>query len=181
MIPIHVYRGHFTKPNDLFGPLPGVKNGNALCYEFELPDRFIPAKGKTRLERSFVLLDVGVSFSNPVWFKDQELNTWYADLIYVEQKGNDFICLDLFIDALIPTDGRPYRQLDLEEFAEAIDSDKLTWEIASHGLKRWQSFLDNHLHKERFPVSPWSDFPPQTIQDLQALASPLDTPVKFVE
>ena len=179
MIPVSVYRGHYTKPNELFGPLPGLKQGNVLCYEFELPDRFVPAKGKTRVERTFVLLDLGVSFVNPIWFKDQEENTWYADLIHLEQRGSDFICLDLFIDALIPTDGRSYRQLDLEEFAEAVDAQQLTWLVASDGLKRWQAFLDNHLHKERFPVATWSDFPPHTIKDLQALPSPLDTPVKM--
>lgn len=179
--PCKVFRGHYTKPNELFGPLPGFRQDNILCYEFELPERFIPAEGKTSVERIFVILDLGISFSNPIWFQGQEIDTWYTDLIHIEQQDNNYICLDLFIDALIPTDGRPYRQLDLEEFAVAVDTQQLTWKIASDGLQRWQAFLDRYLHQERFPTVQWSNFPPEAIKDLQALPVPLYTPVKWAE
>jgi hypothetical protein len=38
-----------------------------LAYEFELPARFEPWPGRTRLERVFVLLDTGVSLALPCW------------------------------------------------------------------------------------------------------------------
>lgn len=172
---ITVFRGHYTKPDKLFGPFLGFRQANVLCYEFELPKSFKPAVGKTNLERTFVLLDLGISFSNPIWFKDQEIDTWYVDLVHVEQNENTYTCLDLFIDAIVPTDGRSYRQLDFEEFAVAVDTKQLDWATASDGLQRWQTFLDSHLHQERFPTIHWSDFPPQAIKELQALPIPLVT------
>lgn len=170
-VPIEVQRGHYSEPDELSAPLAGFRHGNILYYDLELPKKFIPAEGKTQQERIFVLLDVGISFSNPIWFKGEDRDTWYADLVHIEQQGNRYICRDFFIDAIIPTDGRPYRQLDFEEFARAIDAEKIPWQVASHGLQRWQAFLDTHLHQERFPTKAWSDFPPQAITDLQMLPS----------
>lgn len=170
-VPIEVQRGHYTKPDALSAPLAGFRHGNILYYDLELPEKFVPAEGKTRQERIFVLLDVGISFSNPIWFKGDEIDTWYANLVHIEKQGNRYICLDFFIDAIIPTDGRPYRQLDIEEFAQAIDANEIPWQVASLGLQRWQTFLDTYLHQERFPTLPWSDFPPQAIRALQTLPS----------
>jgi hypothetical protein len=41
------------------------------------------------------------------------------------------------------------------------------------GLRRWQRFLDRHLHASRDPSGTWTDFPPRRLRDLAALPSPL--------
>ncbi len=43
-----------------------------LVYEFALPDSYVPWPGRTLLERTFVLLDLGVSFPNPCWVRQLE-------------------------------------------------------------------------------------------------------------
>lgn len=61
--PIEVLRGTWKEPGLRFGPLPGYQLGDVLAYEWELPARFEPWPGRTLLERTFVLLDVGISFA----------------------------------------------------------------------------------------------------------------------
>lgn len=165
----------------LFGPLPGVRCGNAVAYEFELPDCFEPWSGRTLLERTFVLLDLGVSFANPCWARctrpdgtivdrhAEGRDTWYVDLVTVEQEAHRYTFRDLYIDVMVPMDGRHYRLLDLDEFAEAIDQGSLTVREATDALRRWQQFLDRHLHSERAPAGTWSDFPPAAIGALREM------------
>ncbi|MBI4213803.1 MAG: DUF402 domain-containing protein [Chloroflexi bacterium] len=175
--PIEVFRGrHGQEP--LFGPLPGVRLGDVLAYEFELPDSFEPWPGRTLLERTFVLLDLGVSFANPCWVRrttpdgavvdrtDQGSDRWYVDLITVERDGDQYTCRDLYIDVMVPMDGRHYRMLDLDDYAAAIDDGLLNVAQATDGLHRWQRFLDRHLHTDRAPIGTWSDFPPAAIRPL---------------
>lgn len=59
--------GHKPADTGLFGPLPGVRVGDVVAHEFELPERFEPWPGRTRLERTFVLLDLGISMASPCW------------------------------------------------------------------------------------------------------------------
>lgn len=80
---------------------------------------------------------------------------------------------DQYIDVIVPTDGRPYRMLDLDEFADAVRDGALSLVEALDGLGRWQRFLDRHLHSQRFPATGWTDFPPATIAPLVALPAPL--------
>ena len=56
--------------------------------------------------------------------------------------------------------------LDLDEFADAIGDGLLSSEQATDALRRWQQFLDRHLHAERAPVGAWTDFPPAAIRPL---------------
>jgi hypothetical protein len=67
----------------------------------------------------------------------------------------------LYIDVLVPGDGRHQRLLDLDEFADAIEAGQLDIGTAVDGLRRWQRFLDRHLHAARDPNSQWTDFPPR--------------------
>jgi len=53
-------------------------------------------------------------------------DTWYVDLVSVEQDGSSFAFRDIHIDVMVPTDGRHHRLLDLDEFADAIDSGMLS-------------------------------------------------------
>lgn len=62
---VQVWQGRFGDPVPLFGPLPGVREGDVVAYEFTLPARFEPWPGRTRLEREFVLLDTGVGLALP--------------------------------------------------------------------------------------------------------------------
>ncbi len=79
--------------------------------------------------------------------------------------------VDLDIDVFVPTDGRPYRMLDLDELADAIEDGEFTLVEAMDGLRRWQRFLDTHLH--RFGPgdvqSGWRDFPPAAIASMAKL------------
>ncbi|MGW6932143.1 DUF402 domain-containing protein [Lentzea sp. NPDC054927] len=162
------------------GPLPGVRDGDVLAYEFQLPDRFEPWPGGTLLERVFVLLDLGVSMSVPAWQRarrtdrsDAGPTTWYVDLVALEEKPGAVIVRDLYADVVVPVDGRHQRMLDLDEYADAIESGELSVVDAIDGLRRWQRFLDLHLHSEREPRGEWTDFPPRRLNALMALPAPL--------
>lgn len=178
---VEVWRGKHVQAEPLFGPLPGRRLGDVVAYEFQIPERFVPAPGRSDVERTFVLLDVGVSFANPFWFTGAEVDTWYVDLISVEQQGNAYIFRDLYIDVFVPMDGRHYRQLDLDEFADAIEAGALSVAEAVDALRRWQCFLDRYLHAERWPSPTWTDFPPQAIRALREMPGPFDTPVRWKE
>jgi hypothetical protein len=128
----------------------------------------------------FVLLDLGVSMSLPAWRPsagpDRELPgpvTWYVDLSRVTAGPGSVTVRDLYIDVLVPTDGRHQRLLDLDEFADAMQAGHLGPEVAADGLRRWQRFLDRHLHAGRDPRRGWTDFPPRKLRDLAALPAPL--------
>jgi hypothetical protein len=98
---------HAEEP--LSGPFPGARHGSVVAYDFELPANFEPWPGRTLMERTFVLLDLGVSFANPCWVRctrpdgtrvDREpegSDTWYVDLITVEQDANRYTFRDLYI------------------------------------------------------------------------------------
>lgn len=187
---VEVWRGSHRNPDVLFGPLPGFQHENVVAYEFLLPERFEPWPGRTRLERTFVLLDLGVSFANPCWQRDrrsdgtvievdpQGRDSWYVDLVTVEARGDRFTFRDLYIDVMVPMDGRSYRMLDLDEYADALAEGTVSREVAIDGLRRWQRFLDRHLHAERWPPATWSDFPPQAIRPLAELPAPFGISVR---
>ena len=189
--PVDVMRGVHGDYVEPFGPLPGFLEANVVAYEFELPDRFVPWPGRSRLERTFVLLDVGVSFANPCWMRTQNADgsvveidskgkdSWYVDLVTVECAAGRYTFRDLYIDAIVPMDGRHYRALDLDEFADAIEQERLSVEVAVDGLRRWQLFLDRYLHSGRWPMAEWSDFPPDATKALAELPSPFAEPVRW--
>ncbi len=64
---VEVWRGRHGDPVPLFGPLPGVRVDDTLAYEYELAPRLASWPGRTRIDRSFVLLDLGVSMALPAW------------------------------------------------------------------------------------------------------------------
>lgn len=192
-----MWRGRWGDPVPLFGPLPGMRDGHAVAYEFELPPAFIPRAGMTLLERIFVLTDVGASMVQPAWrgfcpdgadstglCVDSHMGagdpiSWYVDLVHVTDDGDSLIFRDLYLDVMVPTDGRHLRHLDLDELAEAIESDTVPVDVAADGLRRWQAFLDRHLHDTRGPRPGYPDFPPTAFERLAALPAPLGPPVHF--
>jgi hypothetical protein len=163
--PVRVLRG-------TAGPFAGMRLGNVVAYDFALDDSFLPRPGLTCWERAFLLLDLGVQFANPLWWRGDEATSWYVDLVRLTVAGDTITVDDLYIDVIIPTDGRHYRQLDLDEFAESIEAGTLPLPEALDALTRWQRFLDRHLHDTRWPPATWADFPPTVIAPLRALPSP---------
>ena len=188
---VQVMRGTHRGIGPLFGPLPGVRLGEVIAYEFELPARFEPWPGRTRLERTFVLLDVGVSFANPCWVRTRNpdgsilqmdpkgRDSWYVDLLTVDVQGDRYTFRDLYIDVIIPTDGRHHRMLDLDEYADALADGTLSLEEGLDGLRRWQRFLDRYIHNDRWPQAGWSDFPPASVRRLFELPALLTDPVRW--
>jgi hypothetical protein len=187
---VEVMRGGSDPGRNLLGPLPGVRHGDVLAYEFELPAQFRPWPGRTNLQRVFVLLDLGISLSNPVWrevtlangdtglgFDDPD--NWYVDLVQITRTGSRYVSRDLYLDVIVPLDGRHQRLLDLDEFADALADGSLDAADAVDGLRRWQTFLDRHLHHDRDPAAAWTDFPPAAIRPLAAVPAPLGPPVRW--
>jgi hypothetical protein len=185
---LKVWRGRHGDPEPLFGPLPAVRAGDVLAYEFELPAGFTPWPGRTRLDRVFVLLDLGIQMCNPCWEtvttqdgrEGNGLSTadsWYVDLVTVEETAEGVIVRDFYIDLVVTAPGMPYRTLDIDEFADAIERGTTDVAEAVDGLRRWQRFLDTHINADRNPTPEWTDFPPRAIRELVALPSPLGPPV----
>ncbi len=79
---------------------------------------------------------------------------------------------DMDIDLIVPTDGRHYRMLNLDEYADAITNGKLSPNQAADGLRRWQQFLDRYLHAGRWPSAEWTDFPPASVRELSDSPGP---------
>jgi hypothetical protein len=186
--PAEVWIGRYGDPVPLFGPLPGVRAGPVLAYEFALPDRFVPLPGGSLLQRTFALLDLGVSMAIPCWREARRPGgpvtrsqnhdigltpSWYVDLVQVTDEGPSVILRDLYVDVMVPVDGRHQRMLDLEEYADAIGDGIVPVPVALDGLRRWQAFLDRCLHHGRDPGYGWADFPPAAIAGLAALPAPL--------
>jgi hypothetical protein len=173
-------RGHHGR-EELAGPFAGVRLDQLVAYDFELPRSFEPWPERTLRERTFVMLELGVSFANPCWVRhrrddgvvvDRSLegrDTWYVDLVSVAVLGDVYTFHDLYVDVMVPMDGRHHRMLDLDEFADAITRGGLGTHEAADALRRWQRFLDRHLHAPREPIRGWTDFPPAAIEPLIGL------------
>jgi predicted RNA-binding protein associated with RNAse of E/G family len=54
---------------------------------------------------------------------DHQTPAWYVDLMHMTDRGGELVARDLYIDVMIPTDGRHQRLLDLDEFADAIEEE----------------------------------------------------------
>jgi hypothetical protein len=139
----------------------GLRDGNVLAWVE--PGDGIAGSPQQLNPRHFLLLDVGVKMAIPnVWIERGD-PLWYVDLVMVKQRDACVEVIDLDIDLFVPTDGRPYRTLDLDEFADAIESGEFTLAQVLDGLRRWQRFLDRHIHifREGKDVDHgWRDFPP---------------------
>jgi len=130
------------------GECPGKANGSVAFF-----DRADGITGK--LIRHFVMLDRGVKLMYEPW---GWRNEWYADIIRVDQVGDDVIELtDLCVDVVIEGDGPTYRVIDLDDVADAVASGAISREGMATALRHLQRFLDDHVHRRK-------DFPPTCIR-----------------
>ncbi|MGN6483671.1 MAG: DUF402 domain-containing protein [Thermomicrobiales bacterium] len=143
---------------------PALKDGEAIAWEYASAET-----GTTG--RSFVLLEFGVKLTiPPIWIQRGD-PLWYVDLAIVRRDGDLYRIIDLDVDLIVPTDGRPYRTLDLDELADAVEAGEFPAAEAMDGLRRWQRFLDAHIHRfgPRDVDAGWRDFPPAVIARLADL------------
>ena len=179
---VEVYLGSHHRPEvGLFGPLPARRLGQVLVYEMQAPEQFEPWPGRSRVERKYALLDLGVSFGNPCWSRwhrsdgttvtipAEQQDSWYVDLVTIgRDAAGGYVVRDLYVDVMLG-DGLMPRMLDLDELADACEAGTITLEQLADGLRQWQRFLDRHLHVSRFPQTALTDFPPAAIQPLAAI------------
>lgn len=184
---------HKHADQTLFGPFPGRRLGDVIAYEMQAPANFTPWPGRSRVERKYALLDLGVSFGIPCWSRwnrqdgttvsipVEQKDNWYVDLVTVDrdQQGS-YVLRDMFIDVMI-SDGKVPRMLDLDEIADAREVGWISTAQLIDGLRRWQRFLDRHVHVSRFPQSGLSDFPPAAIRPLAEVRGFFASPVTWPE
>lgn len=152
-------------------PIPAIRDGDIVVWDFERQVATETDPDRVWTERSFLLLDRGIQLKKPHWWLDQDPGTWYVDLVKIEESGTLITVRDLYIDAIVPTDGRPYRMLDVHEFGDALESGALGLNDAIDGLRRWQNFLDTFLQIRGWMTTEtfWKDFPPACIRELASL------------
>ena len=190
--PVEVFLGtHKEARQELLGPLPGRRIGNVVAYELQAPATFDPWPGRSRLERKYALLDVGVAFGIPCWSRHiradgtvlamppEHEHSWYVDLVTVDcGAAGRYVLRDLFIDLII-CPGRIPRTLDLDEIADAYAAGWITTAQLTDGLRRWQKFLDLYVHNSRLPRRELSDFPPAAINPLARIPDTFGPPVTW--
>jgi hypothetical protein len=152
---------------------PGLRDGDVIAWvEPGLDLHGVAGYEGHRMQRHFLLLEHGVKLTVPNPWIERGDPMWYVDLVMWEQAGDRFDVTDLDIDLVVPMDGRSYRTLDLDEFADAIEVGEFTLSQALDGLRRWQTFLDRHLHifgPDSDMARGWRDCPPVAIEHLQGL------------
>lgn len=117
-------------------------------------------------QRSYILLDDGIQINQPVIFPPERQGWWYCDLVKVTEARDQVAVEDLWIDVIVGPPDHPYRVLDLDEYAAALERGELTPAEAADGLIRTQRFLDRRLNRRDEVTRTWPDFPPQAVTSL---------------
>ena len=154
------------------GPLPGIRRGNVAAYEFDVAPRWFalhaqPPQHPVR-QRAFVLIDERIQLNQPVAFPDSHRGWWYVDLVSVADRGSELLVTDEYLDVIVGPPDRPYRVLDMEEYAAALATGTVTASRIIAGLTAFQRFLDTHLNPGWKLSDRWPDFPPAAIDGLEA-------------
>jgi hypothetical protein len=146
----------------------GRRAGDVIVYDWGFEWR-----GSQREQRSFVLLDDGVQINQPVIFPPERRGWWYCDLVKVVDHDDLVVVDDLWIDVIVGPPDHPYRLLDLDEYAAAMESGTLSAADAVDGLVRTQRFLDRRLNRRYdHPERIWLDFPPASVEALMRATFP---------
>jgi hypothetical protein len=130
-------------------------------------------EGRHWEQRSFVLLDDGFQINQPVIFPPERQDWWYCDLVKVIDDGDVVTVDDLWIDVIVGPPDHPYRILDLDEYAAAMQDGTLSAADAADGLVRTQRFLDRRLNRRYDDVErTWPDFPGVEVERLMEVRFP---------
>lgn len=143
----------------------GRRLGDVIVYDwgFQLNDQHYE-------QRSFVLLDDGFQINQPVIFPEAQQGWWYCDLVKITDSGNQVAVDDLWIDVIVGPGDHPYRVLDLDEYAVAVEQGALSMAEAVDGLVRTQRFLDRRLNRRHEVLRTWPDFPPKNVAALSNIS-----------
>lgn len=117
------------------------------------------------LQRNYLLTDEGVKLTRPGrWDDDWRAGAWYVDVIECFVRDGEVTVLDRYIDFIVPAGPSPYRILDMEELADALNEGHISVAAAARALRAAQSFVDTHLHRVgEHQGASWKDFPPASI------------------
>lgn len=138
----------------------GVRHNDVVAFRWG-----IEAGGRTLEQRSYLLLEDGVLLGRPTRMPPGHEGWWWCDLVFVDDRVDRVVVSDAYVDVLVGPPDRPYRLVDLDELAEAVNAGDVTPERAADGLARLQAFLDRRLHNDTAGV--WRDFPPASVRGLQ--------------
>ena len=119
-----------------------------------------------------LLIDEQIQLSQPVVFPDSHSGWWYADLVSLTARGDEILVTDEYLDVIIGPPNRPYRVLDMEEYAAALATGDVTTDRVIAGLTAFQRFLNAHLNSGYTVSDRWPDFPPAEIDELRDLEIP---------
>ncbi len=153
----------------LGGPLPGIRLGGALAFEYDVHGSHADEPSEQALrQRAYVLLDEQVQITQPVTWGGARAGWWYVDLVEIHCDDDDVRIRDDYLDVVIGPPDRPYRILDLHEYADALDAGVITPHRAAEGLRAMQAFLEKHLHRRSGDAASWLDFPPACLDPLRS-------------
>jgi hypothetical protein len=158
------------------GTYPGFRVGRAAAYEFEVDEIDPRARGRPirpefpdRIQRVFLLLDEHIQLNQPIVFTSYWDGWWYIDLVEIDESDDVITVRDVYVDLIVPPHVQPYRVLDLDDFADALQDSRLNVDDAARAMRNLQSFMDRHLHVRSAEMMNWQDFPPIGIRQLETL------------
>lgn len=112
--------------------------------------------------RHYILLKECIKLMYEPWGWE---NTWYADLIQINQIDNFKIeIIDLCLDIVIEGHGPTYRMIDFDDLADALTDGRIQPTELKGPLYKLQRFLDDHLHGLK-------DFPPSCIKPFMKIGN----------
>lgn len=159
--------------NRLGGPLPGIRDGQVVAFEYDVHGSHADVvRDEPIRQRAFVLLEEQVQITQPLTWGAARAGWWYVDLVEATIDGDLVRVRDDYLDLVIGPPDRPYRVLDLHEYADALDAGALTPARVAEGLRTMHAFLENHLHRRSGDPASWLDFPPACLDRLRAVDIP---------
>ncbi|MCC9308465.1 hypothetical protein LN042_15445 [Kitasatospora sp. RB6PN24] len=150
----------------------GIRRGNVVAYDWGFHE-----DGTDYVQRTFVLLDEHMQINQPVMFPPEQAGWWYCDLVSLEWGGPGHGLLktqDMWIDVIIGPPDHPYRLLDLNDYADALEDGRISPGQAADGLRRTQRFLDHRLNRRHEATRTWPAFPPTEVGELLSADLPRD-------
>jgi len=157
----------------LGGPLPGIRHERVVAFEYDVHGSHadVPTDEPMR-QRAFLLLDEQVKIHQPVQWGGARAGWWYVDLVEIRDDVDAVHVRDDYLDIVIGPPDRPYRVLDLHEYADALDAGVVSPQRTANGLRAMQAFLERHLHRRSGDEASWPDFPPACLVPVRDVVIP---------